>query len=125
MCVQSTYIGIDISKTQLDTASRLFGTNAHFANTDDGITACVAWIAAHTPEGIVVEATGGWERALVTALMLAELPVAVLNPRQGHDFAKATGQLAKTDRLDAAMLAQFAEAVRPPPRPAKAEALRD
>ncbi len=125
MLAHSTYIGIDISKTQLDTASRPSGTHSHFANTDDGITACVAWIAAQTPDRIIVEATGGWERALVAALMVAELPVAVINPRQGHDFAKATGQLAKTDRLDAAMLAQFGEAMRPTPRPAKSEALRE
>ena len=125
MYTQQTFMGIDISKTQLDVASRPAGSAAHFANTEDGIAACVAWGRPQTPELIVVEATGGWERALVAALMLAQPPVSVINPRQGHDFAKATGQLAKTDRLDAAMLAQFAEAVRPTPRPPKPDALRD
>lgn len=125
MSLSNIFIGIDISKTQLDAASRPSGAHAQFANTDDGIAACVAWVAGQTPERLVVEATGGWERAVVTALMLAQVPVAVINPRQGHDFAKATGQLAKTDRLDAAMLAQFAEAVRPTPRPPKSDALRD
>lgn len=125
MCTPCTYIGIDISKTHLDTASRPSGRTAQFANTDDGIVACLAWVTAQTPTLLVVEATGGWERALVAALMLAQVPVAVINPRRGHEFAKATGQLAKTDRLDAAMLAQFGEAMRPTPRPAKSEALRE
>ncbi len=125
MSQTATFLGIDISKTRLDTASRPTGAVATFANTDDGIAACVSWVVAQTPVVIVVEATGGWERAMVAALLLAQMPVAVINPRQGHDFAKATGQLAKTDRLDAAMLAQFGEAVRPTPRPAKPEALQD
>lgn len=125
MCTSHTFSGIDISKTHLDVAIRPTGATAQFANTEAGIAACVAWVTAQTPELIVVEATGGWERAVVVALMLAQIPVSVINPRQGHDFAKATGQLAKTDRLDAAMLAQFAEAVRPTPRPPKPDALRD
>lgn len=71
---QQTFMGIDISKTQLDAASRSSGSAALFANTDDGIAACVAWVTALTPELIVVEATGGWERALVAARMLAQIP---------------------------------------------------
>ena len=96
-------MGIDISKTQLDAANRPSGSSAQFANTDDGIAACVT---ALMPELIVVEATGDWERALVAALMLAQMSVSVINPRQGHDFAK-------TDRLDAAMFAQFTDAAPP------------
>ena len=125
MRTSQTFLGIDISKRQLDVASRPTGATAQFANTDEGIAACVAWVSAQTPTRLVVEATGGWERAVVAALMLAHVPVAVINPRRGHDFAKATGQLAKTDRLDAAMLAQFAEVMRPAPSLAKSDALQD
>jgi len=69
------------------------------------------------PVAVVLEATGGYERAAVAALATAGVPVAVVNPRQVRDFAKATGRLAKTDALDATVLAHFAEAVRPQPRP--------
>ena len=120
-----TFLGIDISKLHLDVASRPTGATAQFPNTETGIAACVAWVTTQTPTRLVVEATGGWERAVVAALMLAQVPVAVINPRRGHDFAKATGQLAKTDRLDAAMLAQFAEVMRPAPSLAKSEALQE
>lgn len=123
MQISQTFLGIDVSKRQLDVASRPTGATAQFANTDAGVAACVAWVTAQTPTLIVVEATGGWERAVVAALMLAQMPVSVINPRLGHDFAKATGRLAKTDRLDAAMLAHYAEAMRPTPQSAKPEAL--
>ena len=123
MCTHQTFVGIDMSKTQRDAASRPSGSAAHVANTEDGLAACVAWVCAQTPARLVVEATGGWERALVAALMVAQVPVSVINPRQGHDFANATGCLSKTDRLDAAMLAHVAEAMRPMPRRAKPDAL--
>ena len=125
MQTSQTVLGIDMSKRQLDVASRPTRATAQFANTDAGIAACVAWVTAQTPTRLVVEATGGWERAVVAALMLAQVPVAVINPRRGHDFANATGQLAKTDRLDAAMLAQCAEVMRPAPSLAKSDALQD
>lgn len=82
-----------------------------------GIHTLVEWLGAVTPTLIVLEATGGLERAVLRALVAAELPATVVNPRQVRDFAKATGQLAKTDRLDAQILARFAEAVRPGLRP--------
>lgn len=91
------------------------------------MAALVARLQALLPTLMVLEATGGYQRAVVAALAAARLPVAVVNPRQARDFAKATGQLAKTDALDARALAQFAEAVRPPPRPladAQADELR-
>ena len=69
------------------------------------------------PALVVLEATGGYERAAVAAIAATQLPVVVVNPRQVRDFARATGQLAKTDRIDADILALFAERVRPTPRP--------
>ena len=86
-------------------------------NDAEGIAATVARLRTMVPSLIVAEATGGYERALVGGLAAAGLPLVVANPRQVRDFAKATGQLAKTDRLDADILAFFAERVRPTPRP--------
>ena len=96
-------------------------------NDDVGIAALVERLQAVQPKLIVLEATGGYQLAAVSTLAAAGLPVAVVNPRQARDFAKATGQLAKTDALDARALAHFAEAVRPTPRPlpdAQADELR-
>lgn len=121
MSQQERFIGIDVSKTTLDVAVRPDGTTTQFTNTADGIAACVASLAPLVPTVIVIEATGGYERPITAALIAARLPVAVVNPRQAHDFAKATGQLAKTDRLDAHGLAWFGEAIRPQPRPLKSE----
>ena len=115
--VTLTFVGIDVSKTQLDMALRPSGAPRSFPNDDTGITALVAQLCVVQPGLIVLEATGGVERAVVRALVAAELPVTVANPRQVRDFAKATGQLAKTDVLDAQILARFAEAVRPVVRP--------
>jgi transposase len=97
------------------------------ANDDAGIAALVARLQVLPPPLMVLEATGGYQRAVVAALAAARLPVAVVNPRQARDFAKATGQLAKTDALDARALAHVAAAVRPTPRPlpdAQADARR-
>lgn len=112
-----TYVGIDVSKDRLDAASR--GVEARFsmANTAAGIADLVKRVAKLKPVLVVLEATGGLELAAVTALAAAGLPVVVVNPRQVRDFAKSTGQLAKTDAIDAAILAHFGEAVRPEPRP--------
>jgi transposase len=85
----------------------------------EGIAALVTALAEFAPTLIVLEATGGYERAVTTALITAGLPVAVVNPRHVRDFAKAIGQLAKTDRLDAAVLARFAETIQPTPLPLK------
>jgi transposase len=87
------------------------------SNDTAGIEALVKRLSENRPALIVLEATGGVERAVTRALASAELPVVVVNPRQVRDFAKATGQLAKTDRIDALVLARFAEAVRPAVRP--------
>ena len=112
-----TFVGIDVAKTQLDVALRPSGATKSVPNDDPGIKTLVEWLGMVTPALIVLEATGGIERSVVRALVAAELPVTVANPRQVRDFAKATGQLAKTDTLDAQILAHFAEAVRPGLRP--------
>jgi transposase len=110
-----TFVGIDVSKARLDVASHPTGATHSVANDANGIKTLVEQLRAVKPLLVVLEATGGIERAVVRAL--AELPVTVTNPRQVRDFAKATGQLAKTDVLDAQILARFAEAVRPALRP--------
>lgn len=111
------YAGIDVSKAQLDVALRGEGEESwSTANDQDGIAALVERLLPHGPALVVLEATGGFESAVTAALAGAGLPVVVANPRQVRDFAKATGQLAKTDRIDAAILALFAERVRPEPR---------
>ena len=114
---EPTYVGIDVAKDMLDVALRPTGGRWRVAHDEQGLAQLVAALAALTPALIVLEATGGLELELVGALALAGLPVVVVNPRQVRDFARATGRLAKTDALDAAVLAHFAEAVRPPLRP--------
>ena len=111
------FIGIDVSKARLDVAVRPSGQSESVTNDEAGIKTLVKRLGEIQPALIVLEATGGVERQLTRALVNAELPVVVINPRQVRDFAKATGQLAKTDSIDALVLARFAEAVRPALRP--------
>jgi transposase len=115
--MSAVVIGIDVAKAHLDVAALPPDlTLARVPNDDAGIHTLVATLTARRPTLIVLEATGGWETHVATALALAGLPVAVVNPKHVRDFARATGQLAKTDALDAALLALFAERVRPTPR---------
>jgi transposase len=111
------FIGIDVSKARLDVALRPSGESESVTNDEAGIKTLLKRWGEIEPALIVLEATGGVERSVIRALASAELPVVVVNPRQVRDFAKATGQLAKTDRIDALVLARFAEAVRPAVRP--------
>src|SRR3954452_19462068 len=115
--VPPLFVGIDVAKAHLDVALRPAGTHERLTNDEDGIAHLVARLAATPPTLIVLEATGGLEVPVTAALAAAGLAVAVVNPRQVRDFAKAVGQLAKTDALDAHLLARFAEVVRPEPRP--------
>jgi transposase len=110
-------VGIAVAKAQRAIALRPTGERWAEANNDAGIAALVARLQALPPTVMVLEATGGDQRAVVAALAAARRPVAVVNPRHARDVAKATGQLAKTDALDARALAHVAEAVRPTPRP--------
>lgn len=110
-------VGIDVAKATLDVQVRPSDERWTVANDDAGIRTLVEQLRGVAPTQVVLEATGGYELAVVSALAAAALPVVVVNPRQVRDFAKATGRLAKTDRLDAAVLARFAEQVQPEARP--------
>jgi transposase len=116
-----TFVGIDVSKSDLELYLRPNSEQMTFANTEDGICLLLDFLKPFSPSLLVVEATGGLEMALVNALAAQDLPVVVVNARQVRDFAKATGKLAKTDRIDAQVIAHFAEAVRPEVRPLKDE----
>jgi len=111
------YVGIDVAKATLDVAVAPTAERWTLAYTEREMAGLVTRLTALAPALVVLEATGGLEGPLVGALATAGLPVVVVNPRQVRDFAKATGTLAKTDALDAAVLAHFAAAVRPTPRP--------
>ena len=114
---EATYVGIDIAKAQLDVAVRPTNDRWVIPHHEAGIQQLVARLQTLAPALVVLEATGGLELPVVVALAATAVPVVVVTPRQVRDFARATGQLAKTDALDAAILAHFAAAVRPPVRP--------
>lgn len=124
MTAPACFVGIDVSKATLDVAVRPEGGAWSCGNDEAGIAALLARVQPLAPALIVLEATGGFEVAVAAALATAGLSVVVANPRQVRDFAKATGQLAKTDALDAQVLALFAERVRPEPRPLPDAAVR-
>lgn len=111
------FVGIDVCKAQLDVAIRPTAQSWSVTNDRVGIKALIKHFKKLRPALVVLESTGGLERQVMTALISAEIAVAMANPRQVRDFAKSTGQLAKTDRIDAAVLAHYAEAIRPQPRP--------
>jgi transposase len=118
------FAGVDVSKDRLDVCLRWSELESHHkeeaffvAYDDNGIDALLSRLLQQRTVLVVLEATGGFERTVVGALAAQGLPVVVVNPRQVRDFARATGTLAKTDRIDAAILARFAEAVRPAPKP--------
>src|SRR5215212_5242658 len=119
-----SFVGIDVSKHRLDAHARPSGEGFTIDYDDEGVAALVERLVALAPALIVLEATGGLEVRLAAALAGAGLPVAIVNPRRVRAFARATGRLAKTDRLDAAVIARFAEAVRPPVRALPDEATR-
>lgn len=130
----ATFVGIDVSKPQLDVALRTaeqpvrlaaLTPGAYVPNDAAGHARLVAALAPLTPALIVLEATGGLESPVAAALGSAGLPVAIVNPRQVRQFAAAIGQRAKTDRLDAALLALFAERLRPTPRPLPTDAQQE
>ena len=113
---RTTYVGIDLSKATLDVAILPTGECFVASNDEAGIEELLGKLA-EVPEALVVlEATAGFERPVAAALAASGVALFVVNPRQARDFAKATGQLAKTDALDAFVLARFAEAIRPTPR---------
>jgi transposase len=117
-----TYVGIDVSKDRLDVAVLGDRQEKQVGNTQTGIHELVAWMQELEPELIVVEATGGYQRAVVEALFVAGLAVAVVNPARVRQFARACGLLAKTDKLDAQVLAVFGQRVQPKQYTGKSEA---
>jgi transposase len=112
-----TFVGIDVAKAELVIGVRPGGTTWSVPNTEAGISQAVQRLRPLQPELVVLEATGSYGLAVTAALAAAGLPTVVVNPRQVRDFAKALGQLAKTDKLDALVLAHFADAVRPAVQP--------
>jgi transposase len=123
----SGYIGIDVSKEELVVATSEVAGEKRYPNSDNGHRDLIDDLAQVDPraEIIVVEATGGYEKRLIAALGSHKLPVVVVNPRQVRDFARATGKLAKTDSIDAHVLADFAARVRPDIRPLQSEEQED
>jgi len=110
------FAGIDVSKDRLDVHILPEALSFSVARDGDGLAQLCARFVSLVPSLIVLEATGGFETVVASALAAAHLPLAVVNPRQIRDFARATGRLAKTDAIDAAVIARFAEAIRPEPR---------
>ncbi len=117
MSQEPLYVGIDVSKATLDVGLRPTAQTWSVSNDEKGIRELLRRLGELSPTLVVLEASGGLELALVASLGEAGLPVVVVNPRQVRDFARATGKLAKTDALDAQVLALFAERVQPVPRP--------
>ncbi len=117
MIEEAVYVGVDVAKSALDVAVTDSGETRQFVNDDEGISQAVHYIASVKPAGIIIEATGNLEMPLAAALQASRLPVAVINPRQVRDFARATGALAKTDTIDARILALFGSRVKPEIRP--------
>lgn len=121
MSQNAVFVGIDVSKAQLDVLLRPSGECQTVSNDEEGIGTLVSQMQDAAPTLIVLESTGGYETAAVAALAASGLPVVVVNPRQVRDFAKALGLLEKTDKLDAGMLALFAERIRPELRELRSE----
>jgi transposase len=115
--MEAIYVGVDVSKNRLDVAVRPSGEAFVVTRDGKGLNELVERLQAMTPALIAVEATGGFETIVAAAIAGANLPLAVVNPAQVRHFAQAVGQRAKTDRIDAAIIARFAEAVKPEPRP--------
>jgi len=125
MTSENLYVGIDVSKRTLEVAVRPTDEQWTVCNNDADIASLVVRLRELQPVLVVLEATGGYEVPATLALLVAGLPLAVINPRHARDFAKATGTLAKTDKIDARVLAHFAQAVRPTPRPVPDEEQRN
>jgi transposase len=122
--MEQIFVGIDVAKDRLDVHVRPSDEAFSVARDSEGLTALMQRLGPLHPYLVVVEATGGFEQTLAAALVSEAMPLAVVNPRQIRDFARATGQLAKTDALDAKAIARFAEAIKPEPRPVPNEQAR-
>lgn len=114
---QAQWVGIDVSQAWLDVALRPAGTYLRLSHQEPGWAELVTHLQRIEVKLVVLESTGGMERGIVQVLQQQGLPVAVINPKRARDFAKASGRLAKTDRIDAVVLAHFAQAINPVPKP--------
>ncbi len=112
-----TFVGIDVAKAHVDLFDTVTEAHIQFENHSGGIVRCTNYLVTLDPQLIVLESTGGYETSLAVALQSAGLPVAVINPRRARDFGRAVGRLAKTDRIDAMLLANYAATMKPPERP--------
>ena len=115
--MNTIFVGIDVSKDKFDVHIRPIDQTQTFPYDETGLADVIEALKQVQPQVIVIEATGGYERRLVAALLTNQLPVAVINPQRVRHFAKATGQLAKSDSIDAAVLSLFAQMLQPQPRP--------
>jgi len=113
MTKEAVYVGVDVAKDSLDVAVHNSHETHQFANDDEGIREAIRHIASLKPARIILEATGNLEMPLAAALQVESLPVVIINPRQVRDFARATGALAKTDAIDARILALFGLRIKP------------
>lgn len=125
MARQEHFVGIDVSKATLDVHALAENKEYVFQNDQEGIRSLCNKLKKLLHQFIIVEATGGMQILSVSALAAKGLPVVVINPRQARDFAKATGRLAKTDKIDAQVLALFGQQVRPEVRPLKDKETRE
>ena len=121
---EERFVGIDVASTHVDVCVRPSDVTARFDYAESGFDELVAFLSEHSPTLVVLEATGGYEGPVAASIAAANIPVAVVNPRQVRDFARATGKLAKTDAIDASVLAHFAAAIRPEARPLADEETR-
>ena len=122
---EKAYVGIDVAKAHLDIALDSSERKWQFGNDEVGINQVTELLQEISPALVVMEATGGYETSLAYALKAVGIPVAIVNPRTARDFAKATGRLAKTDALDAKVLAHFAAVIKPEPRPISGEEMQE
>ena len=122
---EKAYVGIDVAKAHLDIALDSSERKWQFGNDEVGISQVTELLQEISPALVVMEATGGYETSLAYALKAVGIPVAIVNPRTARDFAKATGRLAKTDALDAKVLAHFAAVIKPEPRPISGEEMQE
>ena len=120
-----TFIGVDVSQDHLDVHVRPAALQKRFANTAAGIAELLAWVRPHAAERILFESTGPYQKAAVAALLTEGLPAVVVNARQVRDFAKAMNYLAKTDTIDAAVIAHFGEVATTTVRPLESQEIRD
>lgn len=119
--IEAQWVGIDVSQSWLDVSLRPANADWRVENAESGWNQLLQTLEEYCISLIVLESTGGMERRVVAVLQQAAFPVAVINPKRARDFAKASGRLAKTDRIDAQMLAHFAQAMEPPIKPLPSE----